>query len=210
MAIRIGIAGITGRMGHLLVEEVRAAGADLAGGVGRPGSGKPAPDGVELLPDIAALAAASDVVIDFTNAATAQPTATADGRGRARPGCSARRASPRPTRRRWRAAAERSPSRLRVELLGRRQPGAGAVRADGRGPAGRCLRRRDHGDAPPPEGRRAVGHRGRHGPRGGQGSRRGAVRCDGERPARPHRRAQDRRASASRRCAAARWWASTR
>ena len=76
MAIRIGIAGVTGRMGHLLVDEVRAAGADLAGGVGRPGSGKPAPDGVELLADIAALAAASDVVIDFTNAATTKPTAT--------------------------------------------------------------------------------------------------------------------------------------
>ena len=45
MAIRIGIAGITGRMGHLLVEEVRAAGAELAGGIGRPGSGKPAPTG---------------------------------------------------------------------------------------------------------------------------------------------------------------------
>src|SRR5580658_9033296 len=43
MPTRIGIAGITGRMGHLLAEEVRAAGAELAGGVGRTGSGKPAP-----------------------------------------------------------------------------------------------------------------------------------------------------------------------
>ena len=42
MATRIGIAGITGRMGQLLVEEVHAAGAELAGGVGRPGSAKPA------------------------------------------------------------------------------------------------------------------------------------------------------------------------
>ena len=80
MAIRIGIAGVTGRMGHLLVEEVRAAGADLTGGIGRPGSAKPAPAGVALLPDIAALAAASDVVVDFTNAATAQPYADRDGR----------------------------------------------------------------------------------------------------------------------------------
>lgn len=79
MAVRIGIAGVTGRMGHLLVEEVRAAGADLVGGVGRSGSGK-APAGVELLSDIAALAAASDVVIDFTNAATAQATAAAIAR----------------------------------------------------------------------------------------------------------------------------------
>lgn len=77
MAIRIGIAGVTGRMGHLLVEEVRAAGAELVGGIGRPGSGKPAPDGVALLPDIAALAAASDVVVDFTNAATARAYAAA-------------------------------------------------------------------------------------------------------------------------------------
>jgi 4-hydroxy-tetrahydrodipicolinate reductase len=75
MAQRIGIAGITGRMGHLLVEEVRAAGEDLVGGVGRPG--EPVPPGAALLPDIAALAAASDVVVDFTNAATAQATAAA-------------------------------------------------------------------------------------------------------------------------------------
>lgn len=75
MAIRIGIAGVTGRMGRLLVEEVRAAGAELAAGVGRAGSDKPAPDGVALHADLAALAAASDVVVDFTNAATAKPYA---------------------------------------------------------------------------------------------------------------------------------------
>jgi 4-hydroxy-tetrahydrodipicolinate reductase len=77
MAIRIGIAGVAGRMGHLLVEEVSAAGAELAGGIGRPGSDKPAPPGVTLSPDIGALAAASDVVVDFTNAAAAQPHAEA-------------------------------------------------------------------------------------------------------------------------------------
>jgi 4-hydroxy-tetrahydrodipicolinate reductase len=75
MATRIGIAGITGRMGQLLAEEVRTAGAELTGGVGRPGSGKPAPAGCQLLPDVGALGAASDVVVDFTNAATAQPHA---------------------------------------------------------------------------------------------------------------------------------------
>jgi len=75
MAIRIGIAGVTGRMGHLLVEEVRAAGAELVGGTGRAGSRKPAPEGVTLRADIEALADAADVVIDFTNAATAQSTA---------------------------------------------------------------------------------------------------------------------------------------
>jgi 4-hydroxy-tetrahydrodipicolinate reductase len=63
MTTRIGIAGITGRMGQLLAEEVVAAGATLAGGTSRSN------------PDLAALAAASDVIIDFTNAATAQATA---------------------------------------------------------------------------------------------------------------------------------------
>jgi 4-hydroxy-tetrahydrodipicolinate reductase len=75
MATRIGIAGITGRMGQLLAEEVQAAGAILTGGVGRSGSGKPAPAGIALLPDLTALAAASDVVIDFTHASTARGTA---------------------------------------------------------------------------------------------------------------------------------------
>jgi 4-hydroxy-tetrahydrodipicolinate reductase len=64
-------------MGQLLVEEVRAAGAELTGGIGRPGSANPAPSGAERFADIAVLAAASDVVVDFTNAATAQPYATA-------------------------------------------------------------------------------------------------------------------------------------
>ena len=63
MSAKIGIAGITGRMGQLLAEEVRAAGASLSGGTSRSD------------PDLVALAAASDVVIDFTNAATAQATA---------------------------------------------------------------------------------------------------------------------------------------
>jgi 4-hydroxy-tetrahydrodipicolinate reductase len=75
MTTRIGIAGITGRMGHLLAEEVLAAGADLVGGIGRAGSIKPPPPATTLFPDLAALAAASAVVVDFTNAATAQATA---------------------------------------------------------------------------------------------------------------------------------------
>jgi 4-hydroxy-tetrahydrodipicolinate reductase len=72
MTTRIGIAGITGRMGQLLAEEVRAAGADLTGGVSRSGA---APSGLTAYADLSALAAASEVVIDFTNAATAQATA---------------------------------------------------------------------------------------------------------------------------------------
>lgn len=57
MKTRIGIAGITGRMGRLLAEAVPASGAVLAGGIGRDG-------------DLAALAVESDVIIDFTTAAT--------------------------------------------------------------------------------------------------------------------------------------------
>jgi 4-hydroxy-tetrahydrodipicolinate reductase len=73
--VRIGIAGIAGRMGRLLVEEVRTAGAELVGGVDR----QPDPPGLEakLFPDIAALARASDVVLDFTHASAVQPHAAA-------------------------------------------------------------------------------------------------------------------------------------
>jgi 4-hydroxy-tetrahydrodipicolinate reductase len=76
MTTRIGIAGITGRMGSLLMEEVAAAGAALAGGIGRPDSGKPGPAGVTVFPDLAGLAGAADVVVDFTHASTAQRTAS--------------------------------------------------------------------------------------------------------------------------------------
>lgn len=53
--MKIGIAGIAGRMGKLLAEEVEAAGATLAGGTRRGD-------------DARALFAASEVVIDFTHA----------------------------------------------------------------------------------------------------------------------------------------------
>jgi 4-hydroxy-tetrahydrodipicolinate reductase len=69
VATRIGIAGITGRMGQMLTEEVVAAGAVLVGGISR--------HAASAFGDVAALAAASDVVIDFTNASTAQATAAA-------------------------------------------------------------------------------------------------------------------------------------
>jgi 4-hydroxy-tetrahydrodipicolinate reductase len=74
MTLRIGIAGITGRMGRLLAEEVLAAGAGLSGGIGLD-----APDerAFELFADIAALAAASDAVLDFTHASLAQSHAAA-------------------------------------------------------------------------------------------------------------------------------------
>jgi 4-hydroxy-tetrahydrodipicolinate reductase len=64
-------------MGQLLVEEVRAAGAELVGGIARPGSGKTAPGGSVLVGDIDHLAAQSDCVVDFTNAQTARSNAAA-------------------------------------------------------------------------------------------------------------------------------------
>lgn len=63
MPARIGIAGIAGRMGQLLAEEVVASGAQLVGGVDRDNAGGFA--------DITALAAACDVITDFTHASTA-------------------------------------------------------------------------------------------------------------------------------------------
>ncbi|MGG5810768.1 4-hydroxy-tetrahydrodipicolinate reductase [Falsiroseomonas sp. CW058] len=73
--MRIGIAGIAGRMGRLLAEEALAAGATLVGGTLRPGSAKAPPPGAAVLADAAALFAASDVVIDFTHAEEAAPHA---------------------------------------------------------------------------------------------------------------------------------------
>ncbi|HTR18009.1 MAG TPA: 4-hydroxy-tetrahydrodipicolinate reductase [Acetobacteraceae bacterium] len=68
--MRMGIAGIAGRMGRLLAEEVTQAGATLAGGTIRPGSDAAASEGVPVLDGIGALARAADVVIDFTHAST--------------------------------------------------------------------------------------------------------------------------------------------
>src|SRR5579871_3086093 len=74
MTIRIGIAGISGRMGQMLTEEVAAAGATLVGGVCRPGEDA---KGNVVFADIAALAEAADLVIDFTHASTVIPHAAA-------------------------------------------------------------------------------------------------------------------------------------
>ncbi|MFT9332847.1 MAG: 4-hydroxy-tetrahydrodipicolinate reductase [Acetobacter persici] len=76
--LRIGIAGITGRVGRLLVEEVQAAGAVMAGGPARAQARAAGlPEGLALFPDMAGLAAVSDVVIDFTHADTVIPHAQA-------------------------------------------------------------------------------------------------------------------------------------
>lgn len=58
----------------MLAAEVAAAGAALAGGVCRPGEDA---GGAQVFPDIAGLAAASGLVIDFTHASTVQPHAAA-------------------------------------------------------------------------------------------------------------------------------------
>jgi 4-hydroxy-tetrahydrodipicolinate reductase len=73
MSIRIGIAGISGRMGIYLAQEAAAA-ATLSGGTSRSGA---APAGTPHFPDIAALARGSDVVIDFTHASTVRAHAKA-------------------------------------------------------------------------------------------------------------------------------------
>ena len=63
MTVRIGIAGMTGRMGRLLEHEVVAAHLTLAGGSSRQGA------------SLACVAAAADVVIDFTHADSVAATA---------------------------------------------------------------------------------------------------------------------------------------
>ncbi len=75
MTTRIGIAGIAGRMGRLLAEETLAANASLSGGIDAPGT--PLPNTAGQFADIAALAAASDVVVEFTQASAILPHAAA-------------------------------------------------------------------------------------------------------------------------------------
>ncbi len=94
-AVRIGIAGCSGRMGQMLAHEVLGTpGAALAGGSEKPGSAAVGQDlgvvlggaalGAAVHGDAAALFAASDAVIDFTApAATVAHAALAAGTGRA-------------------------------------------------------------------------------------------------------------------------------
>lgn len=74
--MRIGIAGIAGRMGRVLAEEVRQV-AELAGGTERAEAAAGVPAGVTLFPEMAGLAAVSDVVLDFTHATAARDHAQA-------------------------------------------------------------------------------------------------------------------------------------
>lgn len=92
--MRIGIAGVAGRMGRLLVQAVAAReGATLAGGTVRPGGKVGAdlgmfagigPKDITATDDPAALFQAADTVIDFTSpAALAIHLALAERHGRA-------------------------------------------------------------------------------------------------------------------------------
>jgi 4-hydroxy-tetrahydrodipicolinate reductase len=67
--MKIGIAGIAGRMGRLLAEEVPLAGATLVGGIIDPARDT-APPGIAIFDTIESLANACDLVIDFTHAST--------------------------------------------------------------------------------------------------------------------------------------------
>lgn len=67
MGRKIGIAGIAGRMGRALAAETVRAGLTLVGGIDRPGVEAA---GTTLFTDISTLAAACDVVVDFTHAST--------------------------------------------------------------------------------------------------------------------------------------------
>jgi 4-hydroxy-tetrahydrodipicolinate reductase len=83
MTLRIGVAGILGRMGRLVAEEVVAAGQALAGGTTRRPDEK-GPGDVPLFMEIGPLAAISDLVIDFSAAEMVQAHAAAlRGAGRA-------------------------------------------------------------------------------------------------------------------------------
>jgi 4-hydroxy-tetrahydrodipicolinate reductase len=66
--MKIGVAGIAGRMGRLVAEEILGTGAHLEGGTCLPDDVPPA--GITRYNDMASLAEAADVVVDFTHALT--------------------------------------------------------------------------------------------------------------------------------------------
>jgi len=76
--MRMGVAGLSGRMGRLVAEEVVASGATLAGGTFSPRGAREMP-GIEapIFGSVADLACACDVLIDFTHADTASIHAAA-------------------------------------------------------------------------------------------------------------------------------------
>lgn len=76
--LRIGIAGITGRVGRLLMEEITLQKhAVLSGGTSLSKDIHDMPDSVQIFSDITGLIEKSDVIIDFTNAAATETHANA-------------------------------------------------------------------------------------------------------------------------------------
>jgi 4-hydroxy-tetrahydrodipicolinate reductase len=76
--MRIGVAGITGKMGRLVAKEIQQAGAHLQGGTSR---SRPIPEhDAAGVPTLSALAESCDAVIDFTQAASVQDHAQACSR----------------------------------------------------------------------------------------------------------------------------------
>ncbi len=76
--LRIGIAGITGRIGRLLMKEITAQNnAVLAGGTSLSKDIHDIPDSVLIFTDIKDLVKKSDVIIDFTNATATEAHAKA-------------------------------------------------------------------------------------------------------------------------------------
>src|SRR5208283_3446645 len=147
--MRIGIAGINGRMGRLLAEEVVQAGADLVGGVDAGG----APGDARLFPDIRALAQACDLVMEFTHASAAQGHAAALAEAgvawvlgtsglsaadeAAVRAASARITARRSTRRPAPPSRWAAPWRQGGAWSSRRSPSGGATAIPGRGPRAR-------------------------------------------------------------------------
>jgi 4-hydroxy-tetrahydrodipicolinate reductase len=70
--MRIGIAGINGRMGRLVVEEAAQAGATVVGGIDKTGA-----EAAQLFRDMSDLASACDLVLEFSHASAAQAHAAA-------------------------------------------------------------------------------------------------------------------------------------
>lgn len=66
---KIGIIGAGGRMGRAIAAAAGDAGADVAGGIDRPGLPADAFGDTRLFPDPTALAEASDVLVDFSSPA---------------------------------------------------------------------------------------------------------------------------------------------
>jgi len=76
--LTIAIAGCAGRMGRMLVAELRSgAWPDMALAGGTLGPGDAPPEGVEIFPDARAAYAAADALIDFTVPAMAREHAAA-------------------------------------------------------------------------------------------------------------------------------------